>query len=96
MKITAEQSIYHIELTGSFAMKGLGFSCMQKAMEEGIKGQLKYISGEQIQILIQGEENSIDKIRAWFNKQPEIKSTTFRKIHSSNKQFNDFIIINSI
>lgn len=96
MKITAGQSIYQIELTGSFAKKGLGFSCMRKAIEARITGQLEYVNEGLIQILARGEPDDIDEMSSWFATIPEIKTIKCRKVYSSNKQFNDFIIINSI
>lgn len=96
MEATNKQLKYQIELTGSFAKKGFGFSCMQKALEMGITGKLEYINEGLIRILVQGSEKDISEINTWFVKIPDIKDIKYHKVHASNTHFNDFIIVNSI
>ncbi len=85
-----------INLKGTFAKKGFGFSCLKKAFELKIAGRLEKLSSKEIEINLQGSENKILNFYDWCLTVPE---TTSGEIINTNKQYptlNEFKIINSI
>jgi len=96
MKETKNTNNRHINLKGTFAEKGFGFSCLKKAFELKIVGRLVYLSSHEIEINLQGSEKKIINFYDWCLTLPE---TISGEIFNTNKQYptlNEFKIINSI
>lgn len=81
-----------IHLEGTFRNTGFGFSCIKKAFELKITGQLKYTSPNKVDILAQGKESQLVNFYNWciscretnsgkFEQSLQPKATKIHKLH---------------
>lgn len=87
---------YHIRLTGSFNDTGFGFSCMKKAYELQIIGQLKYINQHMVDILATGAEDNLSSFFKWCLASDEASEGEYHIRKQISRFSQDFQIMNSI
>lgn len=56
---------FQIHLEGTFGETGFGFSCMKRAFELEITGQLKYITPNKVDIYAEGKEAQLIEFYKW-------------------------------
>ena len=94
--MTSENKDYIIKLKGSFEGTGFGFSCMKRAYELQISGQLRYINNKAIDINAIGTEDHVISFFNWCLSCKEVDSAEYRNSRHLIQINNDFNIINLI
>ncbi len=87
---------FHILLTGTFNDTGFGFSCMKKAYELQITGQLKYINKHMVDIVATGREDRLSSFYKWCLSSNEAREGEYHILNQATNFNQDFQIMNSI
>jgi acylphosphatase len=85
-----------ITLTGSFKNTGFGFSCLQKATSLSLCGEFEYLNEKEVEIIVSGGKESIQKFYNWCINQSFPKSGKISVLSKKTKYFNEFQIINQL
>ncbi|MEZ5196875.1 MAG: acylphosphatase [Bacteroidales bacterium] len=84
-----------INLQGKFEQSGFGFSCLKQAANLEISGKFKYVSPEQVEIIISGSESAIQSFHQWCMTQKMTVSGDMQLLSEVNK-FDEFEIVNHL
>jgi len=85
-----------IALKGNFKNTGFGFSCLQKAISLNVSGEFKYLNEKEVEIIVSGGKESIQKFYNWCIDRNFPESGELDFLSKKPKYYNDFQIINQL